>query len=169
MISQKRIVKIVIIFFCIGFTIFISNAKYTKALAHPFSSNLPFIGKITEVGNNYTMQIDNSTDVKLAFLDTPIKDSQILADATHFMSVLCPIRSPVLIYPDLYSILPNNVNDTKSEISALVYCQNFDNQSNEDWISLNEELVKAKLAIFDKNACSMPKFTDLRWALIETC
>lgn len=147
----------------------ISNAKYTNALANPFSSNLPFIGKITEVGSSYTMQIDNNTDIKLAFLDTHIKDPQILADATHFMSVLCPIRSPVLVYPDFYSILPNNGNVTKSEISALVYCQNFDNRSNEDWISLNEELVKSKLAIFDKDVCSNPKFTDLRWALIETC
>ena len=163
------IIKIVIIFFCIGVTILISNTKYATTLANPFSSNLPFIGKITEVGSDHTIKIDNSTDVKLTFLDTHIKDPQMLADATHFMSVVCPIRSPILVYPDLYSVLSNYGNDMKSEINALVYCQNFDNQSNEEWISLNEELVKAKLAIFDKNACSLPKFTDLRWALIEIC
>jgi len=156
MIRQKMIIKIVIIFFYIGFTMLISDAKYTKALANHYSSNLPFIGKITEVGNNYSMQVDNNTDVKLAFLNTHTKDPQILADATHFMSVLCPIRSPVLVYPDLSSVLLNNVNDTKSEISALVYCQNFDNQSNEDWISLNEELVKAKLAILIKMPVQCP-------------
>ena len=83
--------------------------------------------------------------------------------------VLCPIRSAALVYPDLYSILPNTWSVKDSEISAIVYCQNFDNHNNEHLISLNEQVVKADLAIFDKGACSMLKFTELRWALIEIC
>ncbi|MDN5867685.1 MAG: hypothetical protein L0H55_09850 [Candidatus Nitrosocosmicus sp.] len=163
------LIKIVIVFFCIGFTIYVSNSDYSNALANPLSSNLPFIGKITEVGSNYTIQIDNITDVRLAFLDTRMKDPQILDDATHFMSVLCPIRSPALVYPNLTFILLNSWTVAKNEISALVYCQNFDNHSNKHSMSLNEQLVKANLAVFDKDACLIHKFTDLRWALLEIC
>lgn len=163
MARQTMTIKMItVVFFCAGFIIFVSNSDHINALANPFSSNLPFIGKITEVGSNYTIQIDNITDVKLAFLDTNMKDPQMLSDATHFMSILCPIRSPVLVYPDLYSILPINWTLPKGEISALVYCQNFDNLSNEYLFSLNEQLVKAKLANSDKDVCSKPKYTDLR-------
>lgn len=169
MTRQTTIIKIVTVFFCVGYSIFISNLNYNDALGNPFSSILPFIGKITEVGPNYTIQIDNITDVRLAFLDTRIKDPQILGDATHFMSVMCPIRSPALIYPDMNSNLASNGTVTNSEISAVVYCQIFDNHNSEYLISLNEQLVKANLAIFDKDVCSIHKFTDLRWALIQIC
>lgn len=169
MTRQTLIIKLATVFFCTGVMIFVSNSNYNDALANPFFSNLPFIGKITEVSNNYTIQIDNITDVRLAFLDTRMEDPQILDDATHFMSVLCPIRSPVLVYPDLYSTLPNTWTVKKSEISAIVYCQNFDNHNKEHLISLNEQLVKANLANFDKGACSMHKFAEPRWALSEIC
>lgn len=95
----------------------LSLFTYNIALAIPFSSNIPIIRKITKVGSNYTIQIDNVMEVGLVFLDTRIKDSQILDDATSLMAVLCPVRSSALVYPDLYSLPPINGTVTKNKVS----------------------------------------------------
>lgn len=49
MTRQTLIIKLATVFFCTGVMIFVSNSNYNDALANPFFSNLPFIGKITEV------------------------------------------------------------------------------------------------------------------------
>ena len=85
-------------------------------------------------------------------------DTEILNEATHFTSMLCPIRSPALIYHDNY--YHGEKLDNASILSAVVYCLASNNQNDTSTIkSVNEYLVDSKLALmvrddFDKSGFS---------------
>ena len=59
----------------------------------------PISGNITEVNNNYTVELNGNLLVSLAFIDSSTTDQTIYQDGIHFMSVVCPIRSPVIVLP----------------------------------------------------------------------
>ncbi len=59
----------------------------------------PISGNITEVNNNYTVELNGNLLVSLAFIDSSTTDQTIHQDGIHFMSLVCPIRSPVIVLP----------------------------------------------------------------------
>lgn len=132
-------------------------------------SIIPFTGTITEVKENYIIEIENNTIIRLSLIDREINDSQLLKDSTHFISVLCPVRSPVVVYPDLTSNLKKNEtseDNYSNIIDGIVFCTNSKISNDENNNSINEALVKSKLAYIDSNYCYTSSYANQTWPLV---
>jgi hypothetical protein len=125
--------------------------------ASEFESKFIF-GKITAVNDNFSIGINDSLVVSLALVDTNTATNQTShEDLIHFMSVVCPIRSPVVVLP-----VPDSINslehDSKSanltDIQGVLYCQASNISDINSTKSINEQLVIAKLATLDSKNCN---------------
>lgn len=170
MIKKSTVIVIIIISISIIYSLFFFDSENSADMIYSLSTNDSFTGQITGVYNNYTVQVNNNTIVNLALLETNVNESSIQIDATHFMSVLCPIRSPAIIYPDVNYQTNNGKQDfSNNDIDAIVYCQSAQNYNNETLISINEQLLKGNLAFIDEELCTISKFAKLSWATREGC
>ncbi len=159
------IIKFMLIFLSI--LVIFSYGNNIGALNSSISNN-SFNGKVTGVIDGYTLEIDNRM-VKLALLhDTEPNDKEILNEATHHTSMLCPIRSPALIYPD-NSQQDENENNSTKKLSAIVYCLANNNDNNGTMVSINESLLEAKLGVIDKDACKVSEHAKEEWAQRHGC
>ena len=123
------------------------------------------LGKITEVNNNHTVGINNTLLVELAFADINITDQTKSQDATHFMSVLCPIRSPVVVVPEIDSTdLASSDNQNKvTKVKGIVFCQSNSISDMKDTKSINEQLIEANLATLDNKSCINSELATSQW------
>lgn len=134
------------VFIIVSTLAILSNDSNSHAL-ESYLANNSFKGQVTGVIDGYTLEIDNKT-VKLALIDgIEGNDTEILNEATHFTSMLCPIRSPALVYHDNY--YHGKKLDNSSILSAVVYCLASNNYNGTSMMSVNESLLDAKLALLD--------------------
>ncbi len=132
---------------------------------------IPISGNITEVNNNYTVELDGNLLVSLAFINSTASDQTIHQDGIHFMSVVCPIRSPVIVLPIANST--NVLEDSRSadlkEIEGIVFCQSTNISDVNSTKSINEQLVDARLATLDSKNCKYTTPATSHLANIMKC
>ena len=116
----------------------------------------PISGNITEVNNNYTVELNGKLLVSLAFIDSTTSDQTIHQDGIHFMSVVCPIRSPVIVLPIANStnLLEDNQSADLKEIEGIVFCQSTNISYVNSTKSINEQLIDARLVTLDSKICN---------------
>lgn len=116
----------------------------------------PISGNITEVNDNYTVELNGNLLVSLAFIDSTTSDQTIHQDGIHFMSVVCPIRSPVIVLPIANStnLLEDNQSADLKEIEGIVFCQSTNISDVNSTKSINEQLIDARLATLDSKNCN---------------
>lgn len=124
----------------------------------------PIFGKVTEISNNFTVGVNGSLVVSLAFIYPNSTDQTTHEDGVHYMSVVCPIRSPVIILPvsdyTRFNDTDSSMNLTK--LSGIVYCQTSNMSDINSEKSINEQLVDANLASLDVNGCNDTTFLWIR-------
>lgn len=114
-------------------------------------------GNISEVYNNNTIQINGTLNVKLSFVKPYYNDTLKQEDSTHYTSVVCPIRSPAIVY--IESQITNQsksltaVTDNSYSVNGLLYCQSASVADTLTHSSINEDLLALKVAIFDNSSC----------------
>jgi hypothetical protein len=131
----------------------------------------PISGNITEVNNNYTVELNGNLLISLAFIDSTTSDQTIHQDGIHYMSVVCPIRSPAIVLPIANSTnLPedNQYADLK-EIEGIVFCQSNNISDVNSTKSINQQLIDARLATLDSKICNNATPTSSNLANIMKC
>ena len=131
----------------------------------------PISGNITEVNNNYTVELNGNLLVSLAFIDSTTSDQTIHQDGIHFMSVVCPIRSPVIVLPIANStnLLEDNQSADLKEIDGIVFCQSTNVSDVNSTKSINEQLIDARLATLDSKICNNATPASSHLANIMKC
>jgi hypothetical protein len=116
----------------------------------------PISGNITEVNNNYTVELNGNLLVSLAFINSSTTDQTIYQDGIHFMSVVCPIRSPVIVLPldNSTNLLEDDQSADLKEIEGIVFCQSANFSDVNSTKSINEQLIDARLATLDSKICN---------------
>ncbi len=159
MLVQKFIIlvffSLIILLTSIGFSNYSPTTIWANILP-PFKGHSELIiGKISDVNNNHTVGVNNTLLVELALVNLNITDEIKSQDATHFMSVVCPIRSPVVVMPEFNSpyILSHSSSENLSKIKGIVFCQSSSISDINTTKSINEQLVDANLATLDNKSC----------------
>jgi hypothetical protein len=132
---------------------------------------IPIIGNITEVNNNYTVELNGNLLVSLAFIDSSTTDQTIHQDGIHFMSVVCPIRSPVIVLPisNSTNLLEDNQSADLKEIEGIVFCQSSNIADVNSTKSINEQLIDARLVTLDSKICNNATLASSQLAKIMKC
>jgi hypothetical protein len=132
---------------------------------------IPISGNITEVNDNYTVELNGNLLVSLAFIDSTTSDQTIHQDGIHFMSVVCPIRSPVIVLPITNStnLLEDNQSANLKEIEGIVFCQSTNISDVNSAKSINEQLIDARLATLDNKICNNATPASSHLAKITKC
>ena len=135
-----------------------------------FESRLIF-GNTTAVNDNYTIGINDNLVVSLSLIDTKISDQILREDGIHFISVVCPIHSPVVVSPVTSSINSDELTQSsnRTQIDGIVYCQASNISDIKSKKSINEQLIDAKLATFDSKNCNNQTFAYPPPSRIENC
>jgi hypothetical protein len=136
-----------------------------------FESRLIF-GNTTAVNDNFTIEVNENLVVSLALIDTNTTDQTFHQDGIHFMSVVCPIRSPVVVLPlpySLNSLEHDNKSANLTEIEGIVYCQASNISDINSTQSINEQLLDAKLATLHKKYCNNQTFAFSFLSRISEC
>ncbi|WP_148686352.1 hypothetical protein [Candidatus Nitrosocosmicus hydrocola] len=151
------------------FSNFISESWATQTTLE-FQSRLIF-GNTTAVNDNFTLEVNDSLVVTLALVATNTTDEITHEDGIHFMSVVCPIRSPVVVFPVSNSISLYELNKSANlkEIEGVVYCQSSNISDLNSTKSINEQLVDAELAIPDNNNCKNQNIPFSVLSRIDDC
>lgn len=128
-------------------------------------------GNITAVNDNYTIGINDNLVVSLAFIDTNITDQVLREDGVHFMSIVCPIRSPVILSPVTSSVNSDELTPSfnLTQIDGIVYCQTSNISDIKSKKSINEQLIDAKLATLDSKNCNGQNFAYPPPSRIDNC
>jgi hypothetical protein len=131
----------------------------------------PIFGNITEVNDNYTVELNGNLLVSLAFIDSSTTDQTIHQDGIHFMSVVCPIRSPVIVLPidSSTNLLEDDQSADLKEIEGIVFCQSANISDVNSTKSINEQLIDAKLATLDSKICNNTTSASFHLAKIMKC
>jgi hypothetical protein len=132
------------------------SAEISTQVTSEFESNLIF-GNTTAVNDNFTVGVNGSLIVSLALIETNNTDQTTQEDAIHYMSVVCPIRSPVVVLPVINSTNALEFNKSAnmtSEIEGIVYCQANNSSDTSSTKSINEQLLDANLATLDNTNCN---------------
>ena len=133
----------------------------TKVL---LQQSLPISGNITAVNNNYTAEINNNMLVSLAFINPNSTDETVFQDGIHYISVVCPIRSPAVVLPvsdfTIFDAEGPNANLTNL-VDGILFCQTSNTSDINSTESINEQLLDAKLATLDNSSrmCNNDTFT----------
>jgi hypothetical protein len=132
---------------------------------------IPIIGNITEVNNNHTVEVNGNLLVSLAFIDSSTTDQTTHQDGIHFMSVLCPIRSPVIVLPiaNFTNLLDDNQPVDLTEVEGIVFCQSSNISDVNSTKSINEQLIDARLATLDSKICNNATLASSHLAKIIKC
>jgi len=148
----------ILILFVAILTLYFSNfisESWTTQTTPKVESRLIF-GNTTAINNNFTIEVNDSLVVTLTLVDTNTTDQITHDDGIHFLSVICPIRSPIVVLPATTPIPLPEVNKAANltEIEGLVYCQTSNISDLNITKSINEQLIDAKLAILDIKSCN---------------
>jgi hypothetical protein len=107
----------------------------------------PIFGNISAVNNNYTVGVNDNLLISLAFINLNTTDETIFQDGIHFISVVCPIRSPVIVLPisDSTNFDEANPNTNLIKLEGIVFCQTSNISDINSTKSVNQQLIDAKL------------------------
>jgi hypothetical protein len=135
-----------------------------------FESRLIF-GNTTAVNDNYTIGINDNLVVSLALIDTKISDQILREDGIHFISVGCPIRSPVVVFPVTSSINSDELTQSsnRTQMEGIVYCKASNISDIKSIKSINEQLIDAQLATLDSINCNIQIFAYPPPSRIDNC
>jgi hypothetical protein len=146
------------------------SAEISTQVTSEFESRLIF-GNTTAVNDNFTIGLNGSLIVSLALIDTNNTD-QITQDAIHYMSVACPIRSPVVVLPVTNSTNALEFNKSANltdVIEGIVYCQASNSSDTSSTKSINEQLIDTKLAKLNSPNCNSQTFTFSNFSRLGNC
>jgi len=130
---------------------------FEKDFTNTFEINPVIKGSITEVYNNNTVQLNGTLNVKLSFIKQFNEDPLKQEDSTHYASVMCPIRSPAIIYVESHiTNQPNSTSKTKDDlnhINGILFCQTTDLSDTLKNSSINEDLISSNVSSLDNSSC----------------
>ena len=132
----------------------------------------PIFGNITSVNNNYTVGVNDNLLISLAFINSNTTDETIFQDGIHFISVVCPIRSPVVVLPISDSTNFDEVNSYAklAKLEGMIFCQTSNISDVNITKSINEQLIDTKLVTLNSSKiCSSGIFTYSQSARIIDC
>jgi hypothetical protein len=114
---------------------------------------LPIFGNISAVNNNYTVEVNDNLVVSLALINPNTTDETIFQDGIHFISVVCPIRSPVIVLPISDSTNFDGANSITNltKLDGIVFCQTSNISDVNATKSINEQLIDSKLVNLDSS------------------
>ena len=144
------------------FALLIIIVKYediNNAFAIDTTTSSNVTGTITKVIDGNTLDV-NGKMIQLAMVHSIEKGDPRWWEAVHFISVVCPVHSPVVVDPD------DNNNNQKFPFSnnmiivAVVYCGG---------VNLNEAILDVKLATIDSRLCYTSEFADEEWIKANGC
>lgn len=128
-----------------------------KDMTNALTFNPIIKGIISEVYNNNTVQLNGTLNVKLSFIKHSYNDTLKQEDSTHYASVMCPIKSPALVYVEsqinnqsTHSVI---LNESTSYISGILFCQTTSVSDTLKELSINEDLISSKVAVLDSSSC----------------
>ena len=165
----------IVFFIVLFFTNSISNLfSYSLYIWGQLSESepLPIFGNTSAVNNNYTVGVNDNLLVSLAFINPNTTDEIIFQDGIHFISVVCPIRSPVIVLPifDTVNFEEANSNSNLTKLDGIVFCQSSNISDVYSTKSINEQLIDAKLATLDSSKnCSSDILSYSQSARIIDC
>jgi hypothetical protein len=151
-----------VVFFVLFFSTSSTSSSFLDNSVHIWAQTplgllqqpLPISGNVTAVNNNYTVGVNNNTLVSLAFINPNSTDETVVQDGIHYISVVCPIRSPVVVLPvsDSTSFDVKNPNSNLTRlVDGVVFCQTSNTSDINSTESINEQLLDARLANLDNN------------------
>lgn len=147
------------------------SAEISTQVTSEFESRLIF-GNTSAVNDNFTIGLNGSLIVPLALIETNNTDQITQEDAIHYMSVVCPIRSPVVILPVINSTNALDVNKSANltdVIEGIVYCQASNSSDTRSTKSINEQLIDAKFAKLDSPNCNSQIFAFSNFSRLGDC
>jgi len=113
-----------------------------------------FTGLVTHIVDGDTIDV-NTVRVRLALVNTPERGDHGYAEATTFTTTLCPVGSTALVDED-----DGQTQGSYDRMIGKVFCGNK---------VLNEELLKAGLAVMYTNFCAVSEFSSEDWAQRYGC
>lgn len=141
-----------------------SGPTWVQTTKELLEQSLPISGNITAVNSNYTVGINNNILVSLAFINPNSSDETVFQDGVHYISVVCPIRSPAFVLPvaDSTNFDAENPNSNLTKlVDGILFCQTSNTSDINSTKSINEQLIDAKLATRDNSSrmCNNETFT----------
>ena len=172
MVLHMTVYTFFFVLFVASLFIYFSNftTESWPQITQEFESKYIF-GNTTAVNDNFTIGVNGNLVVSLALAHANTTDQTSHEDAIHFMSVVCPIRSPVIVLPVNNSINSHELNKSANltEIEGVVYCQASNISDVKSIKSINEQLVDAKLATLDSKNCNSQTFAHSILSRIDDC
>ncbi len=117
-----------------------------------------FRGVVKNVIDGDTLEINGET-VRLALVDTPEKWEDGYETAKNFTESICSVGSNAIVDED-----DLQTSRSHRRIVAVVYCK-----TNEKFVNLNEELLKAGYAVVLTDFCNRSEFANEEWAKLNGC
>lgn len=154
-----------IFFYFLNFT-----AESWSQTTSEFKSRLIF-GNTTAVNDNFTIGVNGNVLVSLALIDTNSTNQTSHEDGIHFMSVVCPIRSPVVVLPvnNSINLFELNKSANLTEIEGVIYCQASNISDIMSIKSINEQLIDSKLVTLNSTNCNSQNFAYSLLSKIDDC
>jgi hypothetical protein len=113
-----------------------------------------FVGKVTKIIDGDTIRVDDQP-VRFALSSAPEIGNLGGMDAKEYVEKLCPVGSDAIVDKDDLQAQGNN-----GRILAEIHCNG---------VSLNEEILKAKLGKISVSFCSKSEFSSKPWAVKYGC
>jgi micrococcal nuclease len=113
-----------------------------------------FVGKVTKIIDGDTIRVDEQS-VRFALASAPEIGNLGGIDAKEYVEKICPVGSDVIVDKD-----DKQTQGSYGRILAEVYCNG---------VSLNEEILKAKLGKISVSFCSQSEFSSKPWAVKYGC
>lgn len=114
-------------------------------------------GNISEVFNNNTVQLNGTFNVQLSFIKSSYNDTSKQEDLTHYVSVMCPIRSPSIVQVESQmtnqSAFTSKIKENADYMSGILFCQATNDSHMLKDSSINEDLISLKVAVLDNSSC----------------
>lgn len=113
-----------------------------------------FVGKVTKIIDGDTIKIDEKS-VRFALVSAPEIGNLGGIGAKEHVERICPIGSDAIVDKD-----DQQPQDSHGKILAEIHCKG---------ISLNEEILKAKLGKISISFCTQSEFSSKPWAVKYGC
>ena len=113
-----------------------------------------FVGKVTKIIDGDTIKV-NEQPVRFALASAPEIGNLDGIEAKEYIENICPIGSDVIVDKD-----DKQTQVSYGRILAEIHCNG---------VSLNEELLKAKLGKISISFCSKSEFSSKPWAIKYGC
>jgi hypothetical protein len=169
---MKLQLLIFLVFFVLIFSTSLTSSSFSiysgpilvQTTKELLQQSLPIFRNVSAVNTNNTVGINNNIIVSPAFINPNSSDETVFQGGIHYISVVCPIRSPAVVLPvsdsTIFDAENPNSNLTKL-VDGILYCQIIKTSDINSTKSINEQLIDAKLATLDNSSrkCNNETFT----------